>query len=107
MRLEPHDPGCELHYTVNAQVGGRIAQVGQRLIDGVARSMAEDFFKRFDAEMQRRHPAPVDAAPAGASGPIPAPATPAANDAARGGVPAWAWVLGAVVVVAVGWWLLR
>ncbi|MGZ5271716.1 MAG: CoxG family protein, partial [Ramlibacter sp.] len=64
VRLEPHPPGCELHYTVNAQVGGRIAQVGQRLIDGVARSMAEDFFKRFDAEMQRRHPAAAVEAPA-------------------------------------------
>ena len=55
--LVPADTGCELRYTVNAQVGGKIAQVGQRLIDGVAKSMAEDFFKRFDNEMQRRHPA--------------------------------------------------
>jgi hypothetical protein len=41
---------------VHASVGGKIAQLGQRLIDGVAKSMAEDFFKRFDAEMQRQHP---------------------------------------------------
>jgi carbon monoxide dehydrogenase subunit G len=47
--------GCVLSYTVNAQVGGKIAQMGQRLIDGVARGMAEDFFKRFDAQMQQRH----------------------------------------------------
>lgn len=49
--------GCELSYSVNAQVGGKIAQVGQRLVDGVAKSMADDFFKRFDDEMQRRYPA--------------------------------------------------
>jgi hypothetical protein len=48
--------GCELNYTAQAQVGGKIAQVGQRLVDGVAKSMAEDFFRRFDAEMQRQHP---------------------------------------------------
>src|SRR3954462_2864685 len=42
--------GCELNYTANAQVGGKIAQVGQRLVDGVAKSMAEDFFRRFDEE---------------------------------------------------------
>ena len=36
---------CELHYTVHASVGGKIAQLGQRLIDGAAKSMAEDFFK--------------------------------------------------------------
>ena len=49
-------PSCELHYTVHATVGGKIAQLGQRLIDGAAKTMAEDFFKRFDNEMQRRHP---------------------------------------------------
>lgn len=54
--LTPQDGGSTLGYTVNAQVGGKIAQVGQRLIDGVAKSMAESFFKRFDEEMQRRHP---------------------------------------------------
>ena len=51
-------------YTVQAQVGGKIAQVGQRLIDGVAKSMAEDFFRRFDEEMQRRHPQAYAAAAA-------------------------------------------
>ncbi|AEG92429.1 conserved hypothetical protein [Ramlibacter tataouinensis TTB310] len=56
--LAPGGTGCVLRYSVQAQVGGKIAQMGQRLIDGVARSMAEDFFKRFDAEMQRRHPPP-------------------------------------------------
>jgi hypothetical protein len=50
---------CELDYTVQAQVGGKIAQMGQRLIDGAAKSTADDFFKRFDAEMQRRHGPPV------------------------------------------------
>src|SRR5436190_21208617 len=45
VKLTPAGPGCELGYTVNAQVGGKIAQVGQRLIDGVARSMADEFFK--------------------------------------------------------------
>lgn len=53
--LTPNDEGCELAYTVNASVGGKIAQVGQRLIDGVAKSMAESFFKRFDEEVRRRH----------------------------------------------------
>jgi carbon monoxide dehydrogenase subunit G len=68
--LTPNDAGCELAYTVQAQVGGKIAQLGQRLIDGAAKSMADDFFKRFDAEMQRRHgppPAEADAMEIGAS----------------------------------------
>ena len=58
----PAPVGCELDYTVQAQVGGKIAQLGQRLIDGAAKSTADDFFKRFEAEMQSRYgppPAPV------------------------------------------------
>jgi hypothetical protein len=57
IRLEPRDAGCAISYGASAQVGGKIAQVGQRLVDGVARSMAEEFFKRFDEEMRKRHPA--------------------------------------------------
>jgi hypothetical protein len=55
-------PGCELDYTVQAQVGGKIAQLGQRLIDGAAKSTADDFFKRFEAEMQSRYGPPPAAA---------------------------------------------
>ncbi|MDN8617367.1 CoxG family protein [Variovorax ginsengisoli] len=36
--------GTSLSYTANAQVGGKLAQVGSRLIDNVARKMADDFF---------------------------------------------------------------
>jgi uncharacterized protein len=59
--LTPNDAGCELSYTVQAQVGGKIAQLGQRLVDGAAKSMADDFFKRFDALMAQRYPAPAAA----------------------------------------------
>ncbi len=66
--LMPQESGCELAYTVQAQVGGKIAQLGQRLVDGAAKSMADDFFKRFDAEMERRFGAPPpDAQPAEAA----------------------------------------
>ncbi|WP_409986548.1 CoxG family protein [Ottowia sp.] len=64
--LTPKDAGCELGHTVNATVGGKIAQVGQRLIDGVAKSMAESFFKRFgrgDAAAIRRPRRPPLAKP--------------------------------------------
>ena len=60
----PAPVGCELDYTVQAQVGGKIAQLGQRLIDGAAKSTADDFFKRFEAEMQRRYGPPPAAAEA-------------------------------------------
>lgn len=62
--------GCELDYTVQAQVGGKIAQLGQRLIDGAAKSTADDFFKRFEAEMQSRYgPPPAEASADGDAAP--------------------------------------
>jgi hypothetical protein len=73
VQLTPTAAGCDLAYTVNASVGGKVAQLGQRLIDGAAKSLAEDFFKRFDDEMQRRHgPAPAAVAPAAAATAAPA-----------------------------------
>jgi uncharacterized protein len=39
--------GTELSYTVDAQVGGKLAQLGNRIIGGYARSMADAFFDRF------------------------------------------------------------
>jgi carbon monoxide dehydrogenase subunit G len=47
VELEEDGAGTKLVYTSHAQVGGRLAQVGARLIDGVARKMAADFFGRF------------------------------------------------------------
>ena len=97
--LSPQGTGCELAYTVHAQVGGKIAQLGQRLVDGVAKSMAEDFFKRFDAEMQRRYPEAYAAAAAQA-------AATAAGKPAGAKIPVWAWIAGAVLLL-VALWLLR
>ncbi|HEY8355862.1 MAG TPA: carbon monoxide dehydrogenase subunit G [Ramlibacter sp.] len=92
--------GCELNYTAQAQVGGKIAQVGQRLVDGVARSMAEDFFRRFDDEMQRRHPQSYAAEAA-----LPPPFVPPPPP--RKGMAAWMWVAIGVVVVLAAVLLLR
>jgi uncharacterized protein len=48
-----------LSYAVNAQIGGRIAQVGQRLVDSAALKLADDFFAAFERGL-----APPAAAPA-------------------------------------------
>jgi carbon monoxide dehydrogenase subunit G len=52
VQLVPNGAGCELNDQVNAQVGGKIAQLGQRLIDGAAKSLSEEFFKKFDIQTQ-------------------------------------------------------
>ena len=49
VKLEPKDGGTLLSYTVEAQIGGKLAQLGQRLINGAAKKMADEFFKKFAA----------------------------------------------------------
>lgn len=49
VRLVPDEAGgTRLSYGVKASIGGKLAQVGARLIDGVARKMAEQFFTAFN-----------------------------------------------------------
>ena len=45
--LEEDDAGTLLKYTAKAQVGGKLAQLGSRLVDATARKMADDFFSAF------------------------------------------------------------
>jgi uncharacterized protein len=54
VRLEDRDGGTRLTYVVKAQVGGKIAQVGGRLIDATAKGMADQFFTRFAERLE--HP---------------------------------------------------
>lgn len=49
--LTPEGEGTVLTYTAKASVGGKLAQIGQRLIDGAAKQIADDFFKRFTAAL--------------------------------------------------------
>lgn len=88
VRLVPEGSATLLEYSAKASVGGKLAQVGSRLIDGVARKMAEDFFARFNAAV----------APAPAAGQAPAAAHAHDGGAGHG---AWIWVVLAGLAVAV------
>lgn len=59
-----------LTYSVKAQVGGKMAQLGARLIDSTAKSMADQFFDRFAAQLQPPEPAADALAETGATAPI-------------------------------------
>jgi carbon monoxide dehydrogenase subunit G len=93
VKLGSEGPGTRLAYTANAQVGGKLAQVGSRLIDGVARKMADEFFQRFNDKLV---------------GPAPAAREEAVMAAQQGPWLAgtYAFVLAAVVVFLLIW-LLR
>ncbi|HSZ75175.1 MAG TPA: carbon monoxide dehydrogenase subunit G [Rhizomicrobium sp.] len=55
--LAPEGDGTALSYMAKTVVGGELAQIGQRLIDGAAKQIADDFFARF-AQMVRAEPLP-------------------------------------------------
>ncbi|MEQ8735575.1 MAG: carbon monoxide dehydrogenase subunit G [Rhodospirillaceae bacterium] len=82
------DTGTQLSYVVNANVGGKLAQIGSRLIDSTAKKMADQFFSKLSEEAAAKaaalDPAPAPAA-AKISAPISAHVTPdaATPDAAR------------------------
>ena len=44
--LSPADGGTALAYVAKAQIGGKLAQIGSRLVDGAAAKIADDFFAR-------------------------------------------------------------
>jgi carbon monoxide dehydrogenase subunit G len=72
--LADDGPGTLLSYDVKAQVGGKIAQLGARLIDASAKQMADAFFDRFTALLT---PAPEPAAMADSPTlPLPPPKLP-------------------------------
>jgi carbon monoxide dehydrogenase subunit G len=47
VKLAPKDGGTLLTYNVEAQIGGKLAQLGQRLVNGAAKKVADDFFQNF------------------------------------------------------------
>jgi len=57
VNLQPKDGGTLLVYNVEAQIGGKLAQLGQRLINGAAKKMADQFFQKFAAAVGGTTPA--------------------------------------------------
>ena len=93
--LEPDGDGTLLKYTVTASVGGKLAQIGSRLIDATAKKMAADFFKRF-SEVVTGAPHGDEAMPAGTGAPSAEPQR--VVEEGRGLRPA-VWVGGIVLAV--------
>src|SRR5256885_3050109 len=87
--LEPDGDGTRLAYQVKAHVGGRLAQVGSRLVDGAAKKLADEFFAEFAQRLE------------------PTSSEPAIKEMAMDTkvpihrrIPMWAWVL--IVLVLAG-----
>lgn len=107
VELVANAQGCELRYTVHSKVGGKIAQLGQRLIDGVAKSLAEDFFKRFELALQEKYPQATHAEQENAN-PQGATAAGVTIKPKFLGLPKWIWpYLVGVVAGSVAYWVMR
>jgi len=109
VKLEEADGGGTLlKYDVNAQIGGKLAQIGSRLVDGAARKMGDEFFTAFAATVE----AQASSAAANPPGPI-APEAPVelaagAEPASAKGLPPTVWIGGLIVIIGAGlWWFLR
>ena len=90
--LSPEGNGTLLTYKATASVGGKLAQIGSRLIEGVAKKMSDDFFARFNTTV------------APATEPAPA-AVPSPASVMR--LPMWAWVVGGIIVLLIVLYLVR
>ncbi|WP_299454352.1 carbon monoxide dehydrogenase subunit G [uncultured Pigmentiphaga sp.] len=101
------DRGVTLvRYDVNAQVGGKLAQVGARLIEGVARKLSEEFFTRFDQHVVSAgqqdpapDPAPVEGSAAAAADPE--PVARQGGDGTKRGSKWMPWAVGIAVAATV------
>lgn len=60
VRLLPEGSGTLLRYRVEATIGGKLAQIGSRLIDAAAHKFADDFFERFARVVEPSPPALAD-----------------------------------------------
>ena len=101
VRLEDAGEATLLRYEVHAQVGGKIAQLGARLIDATAKQMADSFFDRFSNEVAPSSPPPAATEAPAATRVVPAPPPSAISPLALVprepfGLPLVAWIGGAI-----------
>ena len=93
VRLEADGAATVLHYEVQAQVGGKLAQIGSRLIDSTAKKMAEQFFGAFSEAVVAANADQAAEEPASEAAPAPAPS--------GGGLSPTTWIVGVIAVVAI------
>ncbi len=106
-----------LSYVAKAQVGGKIAQLGGRLIDATAKAQADLFFSKFGAVVAASVPQEVglgmaagdamETSSAVAAGSAATQAPVPSKAQAQGGVPMWVYAAGAIVVALVAWFVLK
>lgn len=106
VRLTEEGDATVLRYEAQAQVGGKLAQIGARLVDGAAKKIADQFFANFSQTVGALAAAPAAtaaAAPAPAAPTQTAPAAPGASTAGepQRGLKPVVWISGLIVIALV------
>ena len=103
VNLSEQDGGTLLRYEVEARVGGKLAQIGSRLIDSVTKKLAAQFFTSLVEKLSPDDATDAEPQSAESTESAPATATPAAAAASapKRGIPTPIWVIGIIGVVAV------
>jgi carbon monoxide dehydrogenase subunit G len=110
VRLADAGGATLLSYDVDAEVGGRLAQLGGPIIDATAKQLAAKFFRQFGAVVEGPGLAaapPVQAATPVSTGAVPAPSAPSYVPQTRApaiGAP-WAWIGAVVLALVAGFFL--
>lgn len=102
VRLADKDGGTLLTYTAESTVGGKIAQLGARLIDATAKKLADEFFTRFAALVQAPAAAPAEASAAAPQAAMRPEAALATGEARR--LSPAIWIPALIGIVAVIWY---
>ena len=94
VKLTTEGSSTRLNYLANASIGGKLAQIGSRLVDGVAQKMAADFFVKFSMVI------------GGSSRAVPTTQASAAELSKKLFNPIWIVVGGAIAVTLIIWWVM-
>lgn len=105
--LSDTDPGTRIDYEAKAQIGGKLAQIGSRLVDGAAAKVADDFFARFVERLAGPPPSEAETATAIADVTLPPGATARQGSGLSRAAIARLLIAAAVVAVLVIYWLTR
>lgn len=104
VQLAPVDGGTRLQFAAKAQVGGKLAQVGSRLVDAAAGKITNDFFNAFNARVQADAEAAGEVVSVGSA----VPSAPDASETSdqphppsNPAQPAWIWWAVAAVAAAI------
>lgn len=104
--LQPQGEQTLLRYTAQAEIGGKLASVGSRLVQAVARKNADDFFAAFTRQLGGvPEPSPQAVAQPALTSAGPAPALSIAGGGLGAPVPAWLVVFGTGLGLALGYCL--